>query len=244
MTTRLTADETGRRAAAGDWRLVWSAIRAIVRKDLQIERRTRQTISVMLMFSLVVVVMFNFALEADLNAARNVATGLLWATIILAGTLGLNRSLALEAENQSVEALLMAPISRSAIYLGKVLSVTIFTLLLESILVFLFIVLFDKPLWQPGVVLMLLLGTIGYVAAGVLVTSITIQTRSREVLLPVLLLPLSLPVVLSAAMAVGQYMLPEAPAWSDVSSYFALVGAYDLLMLTVGVLTYSYIVES
>ena len=91
---------------------------------------------------------------------------------------------------------------------------------------------------------MLFLGTIGYVAAGVLVTSITIQTRSREVLLPVLLLPLALPVVLSASMAVGRYMVPEAPAWADVSSYFALVGAYDLLMLSVGVLTYGYIVES
>ena len=104
MTTRLTTDDTGRRAAAGDWRLILAAIGAIVRKDLQIERRTRQTISVMLMFSLVVVVMFNFALEADLGAARAVATGLLWATIILAGTLGLNRALALESENQSIEA--------------------------------------------------------------------------------------------------------------------------------------------
>jgi heme exporter protein B len=244
MTTRITTDDTGRRAAAGDWRLILAAIGAIVRKDLQIERRTRQTISVMLMFSLVVVVMFNFALEADLGAARAVATGLLWATIILAGTLGLNRALALESESQSIEALLMAPISRSAIYLGKVCSVTIFTLALESVLIFLFIVLFDKPLWQPAVLLMLILGTIGYVAAGVLVTSITIQTRSREVLLPVLLLPLSLPVVLSASMAVGQYMVPEAPAWADVSSFFAMVGAYDLLMLSVGVLTYRYIVES
>jgi len=217
---------------------------AIVRKDLRIERRTRQTISVMLMFSLVTVVLFNFALEADMGAVQRVATGLLWATIILAGTLGLNRSLALESENQVIDAVLMAPVNRSAIYLGKVCSVGIFTLILEAVLVVIFIAVFEKPLWQPQVLLMLFLGTIGYVAAGVLVTSITIQTRTREVLLPVLLLPLALPVVLSASMAVGQYMLPRAPEWADVQSYFAIVAAYDLLMISVGMATYSYIVEA
>lgn len=223
---------------------IFNTILAVVRKDLRIERRTRQTISIMLMFSLVSVVLFNFALEANMGAVQEVATGLLWATIILAGTLGLNRSLALESENQVIDAVLMAPVSRSAIYLGKVASVGIFTLILEAVLVIIFIGVFQKPLWQLPVLLMLFLGTIGYVAAGVLVTSITIQTRSREVLLPVLLLPLSLPVVLSAAMAVGQYMLPQTPEWGDVSSYFAIVAAYDLLMLSVGMVTYSFIVEA
>ena len=225
-------------------RAILNTILAVVRKDLRIERRTRQTVSIMLMFSLVSVVLFNFALEANMGAVQEVATGLLWATIILAGTLGLNRSLALESENQVIDAMLMAPVNRSAIYLGKVTSVSIFTLILEAVLVVIFIGVFQKPLWQPQVLLMLFLGTIGYVAAGVLVTSITIQTRSREVLLPVLLLPLSLPVVLSAAMATGQYMLPQTPAWADVQSYFAIVAAYDLLMLSVGMVTYSFIVEA
>lgn len=220
------------------------AVWAVVWKDLQIEKHTRQTVSIMVMFSVVTVVMFNFALETDLDAARNVATGLLWATILLAGTLGLNRSLAIERENQTMEAVLMAPIDRSAIYAGKVISITLFSLLLEIVLVFLFIVLFDKPLWRPPVLLVLFLGTLGYVAAGVLVTSMTIQTRSREVLLPVLLLPLSLPLVLPAATAVAIYMFPTLPDWSEVQSAVLLVVIYDLLMVVVGFSTYHIVVES
>jgi heme exporter protein B len=221
-----------------------TAVWAIVWKDLQIERHTRQTISIMVMFSVITVIMFNFALEANLDAARNVSTGLLWATILLAGTLGLNRSLAIEQENQTMEAILIAPVPRNAIYLGKVISVTLFTLALEAILVLLFMVFFNKPMWRPVVLLVLLLGTIGYIAAGVIVTSMTIQTRSREVLLPVLLLPLSLPLVLPASMAVAAYMFPQPPVWGEVQSAVYIVVIYDILMLTAGFLTYHYVVES
>lgn len=221
-----------------------ASVWAIVWKDLQIEKHTRQIISVMAMFSLVTVIMFNFALETNLAAARDVATGLLWATILLAGTLGLNRTLAIERENQTMEAILMAPVPRSAIYLGKVISTTLFVLVLEAIMVFMFIIFFDKPFWRPMVLLVLFLGTIGYMAAGVLVTSMTIQTRTREVLLPVLLLPLSLPLVLPAAMAVAAYMFPQTPELSEVQSPLSLVLIYDLLMLTAGFLTYHYVVES
>ncbi len=222
----------------------FTAVWAIVWKDLQIEKHTRQTISIMIMFSLVTVIMFNFALEANLAAAREVATGLLWSTILLAGTLGLNRSLAIERENQTMEAVLMAPVERSAIYIGKVISVTIFTLILELVLVFIFIIFFDKPFWRPPVLLILFLGTIGYIAAGVIVTSMTIQTRTREVLLPVLLLPLSLPLVLPASMAVAAYMFPQLPEFGEVQSSISLVLLYDLLMLSAGLLTYHYVVES
>lgn len=222
--------------AAAVWAIVW--------KDLQIERHTKQTLSVMIMFSLSTVVMFNFALETNLDAARNVATGLLWATILLAGTLGLNRSLAIEQENRTVDAILMAPVSRSAIYIGKVLSVTLFSIVLEVALVFIFIMFFNKPLWRPQVLLILVLGTIGYISAGVLITSMTIQTRTREVLLPVLLLPLSLPLILPAAMAVASYMFPQTPTWGEVQSPILLVIIYDLLMITTGVMSYHYVVES
>lgn len=238
----MTTDKN--RASALEKTSFWAATWAIVWKDLQVEKHTRQTLSIMIMFSLVTVVMFNFALETNLDAARNVATGLLWATILLAGTLGLNRSLAIERENQTIDALLMSPVDRNAIYAGKVISITIFVLLLELVLVLLFIVFFNKPFFRPPVLLVLFLGTIGYVAAGVLVTSMTIQTRSREVLLPVLLLPLSLPLVLPSATAVAAYMFPAMPPLSEVQSPILLVIIYDLLMLVAGFVTYHYIVES
>lgn len=229
----------------------WAAVWAVVWKDLRIEGRTRQTISIMVMFSLATIIMFNFglgmAININLDAGRNVSPALLWAVVLLAAILGLNRSLALDRENQVFDAQLIAPISRNALYAGKVISITLFTLLLDLILVVLFTVFFNRPFYLPLVLLVLVLGTIGYVAVGVLITSMTIQARTREVLLPVLLLPVSLPLVLPAAMATTTYinaaMLGEA-SWAAVRAPVLLVVAYDLLMLTVGFLTYRFVVES
>jgi heme exporter protein B len=220
-----------------------TAVLAIVWKDLRIERHTWQTLSIMFMFSVVTVIMFNFALETDMAAVRNVSTGLLWATIVLAVILGLNRSLSIERENQTMDALLMAPLERSAIYVGKVASVTLFSLLLEGMLVILFMVFFNKPYWRPPVLLVIALGTLGYVAAGVLITSMTIHARTRDVLLPALLLPLSLPLVLPAATAVAPYATDTPPLWVDVQSSVSLVGAYTLLMLVIGFFAYNYVSE-
>ncbi len=228
-----------------------SAVRAVVWKDLRIEGRTRQTLSVMVMFSLATIIMFNFglgmAMNINLDAGRNVSPALLWAVVLLAAILGLNRSLALDRENQVFDALLIAPVSRTALYAGKVISVALFTLALDAILVVLFTVFFNRPFYLPLVLLVLFLGTIGYVAAGVLITSMTIQARTREVLLPVLLLPVSLPLVLPAAMAtttvIASAMLGEA-SWDAVRAPVLLVMIYDLMMLAVGVLTYRFVVES
>ena len=229
----------------------WSAVWAVVWKDLRIEGRTRQTVSVMVMFSVATIIMFNFALgmavNVNLSAGRDVAPALLWAVVLLAAILGLNRSLALDRENQVFDALLIAPIPRTALYAGKVISITLFTLMLDAILVLLFTVFFNQPYYLPMIMLVLALGTIGYVAAGVLITSMTIQSRTREVLLPVLLLPVSLPLVLPAAMATTTYiasaMRGEA-SWDLIQSPVLLVIAYDLLMLGVGFLTYHFVVES
>ncbi len=221
----------------------FTTVAIVAWKDLLIERHTRQTVSIMVVFSLTAVIVFNFALELKLDAARNVATGLLWITLLLAGTLGLNRSQANERENRSMDAVLLAPVDRSAIYLGKVVSILLLMLLLEVVLIPLFSVFFNKPFWQPQVILIFVLGTIGYVAAGVLISAMTIQTRSRDVLLPILLLPLTLPSVLAAANAVAQFMLPETPAWSDIQGSLALIIAYDLIVLTVGLLTFHFVVE-
>ena len=229
----------------------WAAVWAVVWKDLRIEGRTRQTISVMVMFSLATIIMLNFglgmAINVNLDAGRNVSPALLWAVVLLAAILGLNRSLALDRENNVFDAMLIAPVPRTAFYAGKVISITLFTLLLDAVLIFLFTVFFNRPFYLPLVLLVLFLGTIGYIAAVVLITSMTIQTRTREVLLPVLLLPVSLPLVLPAAMATTTYiasaMLGEA-SWAAVRAPVLLVIVYDLLMLTAGFLTYPYVVES
>jgi heme exporter protein B len=216
---------------------------AVVWKDLKTEQHTRQIISVMVFFALAAVVTFNFAIQGDLAIVRTVSGGLLWITILLAGTLGLNRSFAAEQENHSMDALLMAPIDRSALYLGKVISVFIFAFVLELAMMLLFTIFFNKPFWLPQILGMLLLGTLGYVAAGVLVTSMTMQTRAREVLLPVLLLPLTLPVVLAAASVTAFYLDNPQTTWDQVGFAVSLVVFYDVLMLVVGFFTYGFVVE-
>lgn len=221
----------------------WQAVTAVVRKDLTIERHTGQSISVMVVFALAVVVTFNLALGGDLDAARSVSVGLLWATILLAGTLGLNRSFAAEQENNSFDALLMGPVDRSAIFLGKVVSISVLMFALELILIVVFTAFFNKPFYLPAAVLVLVLGTIGYVAAGVLVTSMAMQTRARAVLIPVLLLPLTLPVVLSAASAMATILDTAVLAWDEVGFSLSLVVLFDVLMLAVGLVTYQFVVE-
>ena len=229
----------------------WAAVWAVVWKDLRIEGRTRQTVSVMVMFSVATIIMFNFALgmavNVNLSAGRDVAPALLWAIVLLAAILGLNRSLSLDRENQVFDAMLIAPIPRTALYAGKVISITLFTLMLDAILVVLFTVFFNQPFYLPMVMLVLVLGTIGYIAAGVLITSMTIQSRTREVLLPVLLLPVSLPLVLPAAMATTTYIAPAMrgeASWHFLQSPVLLVTAYALLLIGVGSLTYHFVVES
>ena len=220
-----------------------TAVWAIVKKDLLIEFNTRQTISIMVMFSLASIVMYNFALETNLAAARDVATGLLWATILLAGTLGLNRAIGIEQENQTIDTLLIAPIDRNAIYVAKTISVFIFTAVLEIILIFAFTIFFNKPFWQPSILLILLLGTIGYIGAGVLITSMTIQTRARDILLPVLLLPISLPLILPVAIATAEIMTGQ-PELGRVQTAVSLAAAYDIIIISVSLLVYRFVVES
>jgi heme exporter protein B len=220
------------------------SVLTIIKKDLRLEQRTGQTISLMVFFSLTAVVTFNLALRGDLAAARNVSAGLIWVTILLAGTLGLNRSFAAERENSSIDGLLMAPVSRQAIYLGKVGSVLIFSLGLELALAFMFFIFFNRPFLAPSVLVILTLGTIGFVAAGVLVTAMTIQTQARDVLLPVLLLPLTLPAVLAAGSVTAILTAPISWEWSDISYAVSLVIFYDVFMLLAGLFTFPFVVEN
>ncbi|MEM9773509.1 MAG: heme exporter protein CcmB [Chloroflexota bacterium] len=222
----------------------FQSVVTIIKKDLRLERQTGQTISVMVFFSLAAIVTFNLAIRGDLAAARNVSAGLIWVTILLAGTLGLNRSFSAERENSSLDGMLMAPVSRQAIYVGKVGSVLIFSLALDLVLAFMFFIFFNRPFLNPIVLLVLALGTIGFVAAGVIVTAMTIQTNARDVLLPVLLLPLALPAVLAAGSVTAVVTAPAAWAWADISYALGIIIFYDIFMISAGLFTFPYIVES
>ncbi|MEW6406789.1 MAG: heme exporter protein CcmB, partial [Chloroflexota bacterium] len=177
------------------------AMFAVVQKDLAAEFRSRELLSAMLVFSMLVILIFNFALELEPDIRQKVTAGVLWATFAFAGTLGLNRSIAIEKDRGCMDGLLLAPVDRAAIYFGKVISNLIFMLIVEVIVLPLYGILYGVNLFQPGLLGVILLGSIGYTAVGTLISTMTVQTRMRDVLLPILLFPVAIPVLLAAVKA-------------------------------------------
>src|SRR5512135_2958185 len=138
-----------------------SAVAAVAWKDLASEFRSRELFSAMLVFALLVILIFNFALELDFKTRQSVTAGVLWVTFAFAGTLGLNRSMSIEKDQGSLDGLLLAPVDRSAIYFGKVISNLAFMLIVEIIVLPVYSLLYNVNLFIPGFLLVLLLGSVG-----------------------------------------------------------------------------------
>jgi heme exporter protein B len=222
---------------ANFWRKVW----AIVVKDIVAEFHTREMVSAMLIFSVLAMLIFSFALDLRGALARAAAPGVLWATVAFAGTLGLSRSLVREQQTGCIDGLLLAPVDRSAIFFGKALGNLAFIVVVEIVLLPLFSALFDVPLLRTGVLVVTALGTIGYAAVGTLLAAIAVNTRAREVMLPILLLPLVIPLLIAAVRATGG--LVEGRTLTDMGGWVRLLVAYDLVIIAVSMLTFGYVVE-
>ncbi len=219
------------------WRKVW----AIVVKDVVAEFHTREMVSAMLIFSVLAMLIFSFALDLRGSMAQVAAPGVLWATVAFAGTLGLSRSLAREQQAGCIDGLLLAPVDRSAIFFGKALGNLAFIAVVEIVLLPLFSVLFDVSLLRADVFMVTVLGTIGYVAVGTLLAAMAVNTRAREVMLPILLLPLVIPVLIAAVRAIGG--LIDGGTLAEMGGWIRLLVAYDLVIVAVAMLTFGYIVE-
>lgn len=217
------------------------AILAIVRKDLAAEIRSRELLSAMLVFSLLVVLIFNFALDLDRQARETVASGVLWVTFTFAGTLGLNRSFAAEKDRGSLDGLLLAPVDRTAIYFGKLIGAVVFMLGVEAVILPVFNVLYGISLFRPLLFGVVLLGTTGYAAVGTLLACMAAHTRTRDVLLPILLFPVTIPLVIAAVKATTGILI-NSP-WSDISLWINLLLAYDAIFVAVAFMVFDYIVE-
>ncbi|MFQ6101293.1 MAG: heme exporter protein CcmB [Anaerolineae bacterium] len=214
---------------------------AIVIKDIAAELHTREMISAMLVFSMLALFIFSFALDLRGAMARVTAPGVLWATVAFAGTLGLSRSLAREQQTGCIDGLMLAPVDRSAIFFGKAIGNLAFMGIVEVVLLPLFSALFDVPLLQPGVLVVVALGTVGYGAVGTLLAAIAVNTRAREVMLPILLLPLAIPALIAAVQATGG--LVEGGTLAEVNGWVRLLVVYDLVIVAVSTLTFGYVVE-
>src|SRR5512134_1580893 len=217
------------------------AMWAVVWKDLAAEFRSRELLSAMLVFSLLVILIFNFALELDVKTRRSVTAGVLWATFAFAGTLGLNRSMAIEKDRGCLDGLLLAPVDRSAIYFGKMISNLIFMLSVEAIVLPVYSVLYSVNLFQPGLLLVILLGSIGYAGVGTLLSAMSVQTRTRDILLPILLFPVVIPVLLAAVKASSGFL--NGADWEEIILPLNLLIAYDVIFIAVAFMVFDSVVE-
>jgi heme exporter protein B len=217
------------------------AVGAIFWKDLTTELRSRELLSAMLVFALLVILIFNFAIELQPNLRSTITPGVLWVTFAFAGTLGLNRSMAVEKDRGCLDGLLLAPVDRSAIYFGKTLSNMAFMLIVAIIVLPIYSVLYNINVFNPGLLLVILLGSVGYVAVGTLLSSMAVQTRTRDVLLPVLLFPVIVPVLLAAVKATGGFLqgLPMNEIWP----WLNILIAYDVIFTAVAYMVFDYVVE-
>jgi len=219
----------------------FQAISAVVWKDLRAEFRSWELISAMLVFSLLVILIFNFALELDVKTRQSVTAGVLWATFAFAGTLGLNRSMAIEKDRGCLDGLLLAPVDRSAIYFGKFISNLAFMLIVEAIVLPVYSLLYNTNLFQPGLLFVILLGSIGYTAIGTLLAAMSVQTRTRDILLPILLFPVAFAVLLAAVKASGGFL--ENSTFAEVLFPINLLITYDVIFIAASFMLFDNIVE-
>jgi heme exporter protein B len=217
------------------------SLSAIIWKDLAAELRSRELLSAMLVFALLVILIFNFSLELDAKTRSSVTAGVLWVTFAFAGTLGLNRSMSMEKDRGCLDGLLLAPVDRSVIYFGKAIGNLIFMLIVEIIVLPVYSFLYTVNLFQPGLLVVVLLGSIGYVAVGTLLSSMAIQTRTRDVLLPILLFPLVIPVLIAAVKASAGFL--QGSSLVDITPWINLLLVYDVIFVAVAFMVFDYIVE-
>lgn len=214
-------------------------IGAIVAKDLAAELHTREIVSAMLVFATMAILIFSFALDLRGASGRAAAPGVLWTTIAFSGTLGLSRSLAREQQNGGLSGLLLAVEERSVIFFGKAAGSFVLMLLVVVVLLPLGSVLLNVNLLRPDIAGVMVLGTVGYAAVGTLLAAIAVNTRAREVMLPILALPVLVPLLIAAVQATAGLLEGMVP----VDSWIRMLVVYDLVMIAVGVLTFEYVVE-
>jgi len=216
---------------------------AMTRKDVTVELRARERVNAMLFFAALVLFIFNFALGPDQEKLREVAPGLLWLAFLFTGMLGLARSFQAERENECFEELLLTPGDRESIYYGKLAGNVLFMAMAEALILPLFGVLYNLDIWEhlPSLALVALLGTVGFSTIGTLLAAMTAHLRAREVMLPLLLFPLTVPVILGSVRATEAILAGEGLA--GVSHWLKLLAGFDVIFLVVSPLVFEFVLE-
>jgi heme exporter protein B len=230
-----------------DLRRVW----AIAWKDLLTERRAKAAFNAMTFFAALMLFTFGFALGPDSPSTagqpggllRYVAPGLIWVAILFSGVLAVDRSFQLEAERGGLEGLRLFPGDRKAIYFGKLASNLLIMFALEAVLLPVAAVLYSIDLWPrlPAVAAVTAGGTVGFAAMGTYYAALTVNLRARQVLLPLLLFPVLIPIVIAAVK--GTTLALHGDPMGEFGSWMRLLAASDVLFLTIGALTFEFVLE-
>ncbi|MCL5677291.1 MAG: heme exporter protein CcmB [Firmicutes bacterium] len=218
---------------------------AIAGKDLRAELRSKEMFSAMTIFALLVAVVFSFAFDANAATLQEVFPGVIWVAFFFAGTLGLNRSFVNERQNSAIHGLMLAPADRSVIYFGKVLGNMAVITITEAIGLPVFLVLFDVSAGpRPALlVLSIVLATLGFIAIGTFLSALAANTRTGEILLPIILFPVAVPVVLGAVQTTGAVLLTEGVDLPRFYQWLRVLAVYDVVFLVVPFLLFDYVLE-
>ena len=219
----------------------WRPVIAILWKDILVETRTKDVLVSVLVFSLLVIVIFNFAIDPTPQTVALVAPGILWVSFTFGGVLGMTRSFALEQDRGSLRGLMLAPVSRDTIFFGKMLASFLFMVVVEAIVFPVFAVLFNLSLAMPGLVPVALLATLGIVTVGTLFSAMAVNTRAREVMLPLLFFPVVIPALIGAVEASG--IVIGGKGWGDMARWLPLLAAFDGIFLVVCPWAFHLVVE-
>jgi len=227
--------------AEGGFRAFLAQALTVAAKDVRAELRSREVVSGSLVFALLVVVIFNFAFDLEGEMSEVAGPGVLWVAIALAGMMGLGHVFAKERELGGLQGLLLTPIDRSAIFLGKVAGALVFTFALELFLLPLFAAFANVSVLSFGLIAVLILGTVGFVTVGTLFSAMAVTTRSRELLLPLLLLPVAAPVLIAAVEGTRSALGGEP--WSELLPALGVLAAFDVVFVALCPFLFEYVME-
>jgi heme exporter protein B len=220
------------------------AVAAILRKDLLLELRTRESVPAMAIFGVTTLVVFHFALDRP-TVEGDLASGVLWVTMLFAAMLGLNRLFVAEEEQGGFDGFLLAPIDRTSLYVAKVLALLAYLVVMQLVAVPAFAILLLEPaIWEalPGLVLVLLLGDLGICVVGALVSAIGIRTRARDLIVPLIALPLLIPVIIGAAAATAP-LLAAGGAEPLPARWLLTLGLYDAVFAAIAYAVFDDLLE-
>jgi heme exporter protein B len=197
----------------------------------------------MCVFSFLVIIIFNFAFPPGMGDVDRIIPGILWVAFIFSGLLGMGRSFGVEKDKGSLQGLLLCPVERGTIYVGKMVGNFIFMVMMEAFTLVIFTVLFNVNLLSilTPLALIILLGTLGFTVVGTIFSAMSANTRARDVMLSLLVFPIAVPLVIASIKATGKTL--DGKSLSEISSWLKILVAFDVAFIFVSYLTFEFVVE-